>query len=110
MVTFEGKTLIIEGKRHLLDYLISDLCEFKNHIVVLFDPDEGLNISGQFNNLASFSYDGNKRWVADSPTSSGVHAYYKIASKNPLIGYSMASYRCQIDPCTGAILESEFYK
>ena len=110
MILFNNKILSINGEDHLLDFQIYEMSIYNDQVVVLFHPDEGLNMQGQFPNLVCFAFDGHKKWTADLPTSNNGDVYYKIVSKNPLIVNSMQSYQCQIDIGTGKILKRDFYK
>lgn len=110
MISFRDDILNLNGKDYKLDYRIYDVREYDDQVVVLFHPDEGLNVPGQFANLVSFTLDGQKKWAAEFPTADSVHVYCKIVSSTPLCVLSMASYSCEINLATGKVVKADFYK
>jgi len=81
-----------------------------NKIIVLLDPDSRAEKYGQFPNLIAIDRSGTTVWTAELPTKESGDAYYRIASAEPLIVYSVFSYSCRIDPQTGKIEEKRFFK
>ena len=77
---------------------------------VLHDPDSRAEKYGQFPNLIAIDRSGTTVWTAELPTKESGDAYYRIASAEPLIVYSVFSYSCRIDPQTGKIEEKRFFK
>lgn len=110
MITFSEKQIVIDGKAFDLEYTIVDAFEFNNLVVVLFDPDDYTLKFGQFANLLAINAAGKHIWTAELPTTASGDRYYKIASKQPLIVYSVCSYECEIDCATGRIVKSTFFK
>jgi hypothetical protein len=117
-VTFEAKTLVIDGLTIPMQWPVLDAVEHGNKVFVLLDPDAYLldadykrirrQGSPAIKNLLAFDRAGDKLWDAELPESADY--YYKISSTSPLVANSFSSYRCQIDSSTGAILAREFLK
>lgn len=110
MIKFSGKTLSID--KHTLEcpHTIVDARLCSDVVVVLFDGQEAPISGVPFRNLWGYSQDGHKLWVAEPPVSGSATEYMEIVSADPLIATSLASYRCQLDPRTGRIIDKEFYK
>lgn len=110
-VTFQAKTLVIDGLTLQMPWPVLDAVEHGEKVFVLLDPDAYLldlnyKIARRqggpaIKNLLAFDRDGTKLWEAELPESSDY--YYRISSACPLIVNSFSSYRCQIDPNSGAI-------
>jgi hypothetical protein len=110
MITFTGKTIIINDKLIELEYPIADAFELEHKIIVLFDSDARTEKFGQFPNLIALGLNGEKLWTAELPTTTSGDRYYKIASQIPLVVYSIYSEECEIDPSTGKIKRHTFFK
>lgn len=117
-VTFQAKTLVINGLTLQMQWPVLDAVEEGSAVFVLLDPDAYLLDADYkrmrrqggpaIKNLLAFDKGGTKLWEADLPESSDY--YYLISSASPLVVNSFSSYRCQINPSTGAILTREFFK
>jgi hypothetical protein len=100
------------------DYSAREVFELDERVIVLLDPDDYLadpdypkeRRRGQnsLRNLRAYSMSGQLLWEAEFPEPADY--YYKIVSRTPLVALSFSSYRCQIDPETGRILEAQFVK
>lgn len=117
-VTFQDKTLTIDGLTLQMQWPVLDAVEQGDKVFVLLDPDSYLldteykRVRRQggpsIRNLLAFDNAGKKLWEADLPESSDY--YYWISAAHPLTVNSFSSYRCQINPDTGAIQDREFLK
>jgi hypothetical protein len=100
------------------DYSAREVFDLDDRVIVLLDPDEYLadpdypkerrRGKDPLRNLRAYSKSGNLLWEAEFPEPADY--YYKIVSRTPLVALSFSSYRCQIDPETGCILEAQFVK
>ena len=108
-ISHVGDVLRIDGRGIVLDYPIEEAFGFEDKVIVLFNPDCNLELQ-RFNNLVAFDQAGRKLWVAELPTSDRAGVYYRIASRRPLKLLSFSSYECEIDPQTGRVLSSVFFK
>jgi hypothetical protein len=79
-------------------------------VLALFDPDSSDEGNGNFHNLVALNRSGQLKWTAELPTSDPGDRYYKIASTDPLIAYSVRSYDCFIDLRSGHIMHKYFTK
>jgi len=104
MISYSGKTLLINGSPVDLEHPIAEAFEADGKLLVLFDPDARTEKFGQFPNLVALSVSGEKLWTAELPTTTSGDRYYKIASKRPLVVYSIYSEECEIDPDIGKIV------
>lgn len=109
-VTFSGRTIFADGKNTDLEYPILDAFGLKDKVIVLFHPDAYTEKFGQFPNLVAVTFDGERVWTAELPTHQSGDRYYKIASRSPLVVYSIYSFECEIDESTGKIKKGIFYK
>lgn len=110
MMTFVGKVISIGGKSFEVEHPVADAFELEGRIIVLFDPDAYNETFGQFPNLIAMKPTGERLWTAALPTTSSGDRYYKVASKTPLVAYSINSFECEIDPATGQIKSRSFFK
>ena len=110
MIAYTKNRLEIDGETWTLEFSVLDAFEFCDGIIVLFHPDEGIKMSGQFANLVCLAKTGEKKWVAELPTVKSADAYYRISSREPLVVNSFCSYRCEIDLSTGKIIQKRFTK
>jgi hypothetical protein len=110
MIEHTGRTLRIDGLDLDLPYPISDAFELADRVIVLFDPDAYRETPGQFPNLIAVSRSGTMLWTAELPTTTAGDRYYKIASRTPLLAYSIYSLECAIDPLTGHIKARREFK
>jgi len=106
----DKKSLQIDESPLEFEFPISEIVFLKNVFCILFEPGSDNRNWGQFHNLYGININGKIIWKADLP-STKPDCYWKIK----LIGenlraYSFSSYDCIIDPITGKILSSEFYK
>jgi hypothetical protein len=110
MITFSGNT-IFNGESVLeVEHRVVDAFQIEGRIIVLFDPDSYTERFGQFPNFAAFTPTGERLWIAELPTTNTGDRYYKIASREPLVVYSIDSFECEIDPSTGRIKARRFFK
>lgn len=117
-VAFKAKTLTIDGISLQMPWPVLDAVEQGDMVFALLDPDSYLldmeykkmrrQGGPAIKNLLAFDKGGKKLWEADLPE--GSDYYYQISAVRPLTVNSFSSYRCQIDPGTGAILTREFLK
>lgn len=110
MITFSGKTVSIGGKSFEVEHPIADAFELGGRIIVLFNPDAYTEKFGQFPNLIALRPTGERLWTAELPTTTSGDRYYKVASRTPLVVYSVNSFECEIDPATGRIVARHFSK
>src|SRR5690349_19839780 len=100
MITFAGKTITIGDKLVAVEHPVVDAFELEGCIIVLFNPDAYTERFGQFPNLIALRPTGERLWIAELPTTTSGDSYYKIASRTPLVAYSINSFECEIDPVT----------
>lgn len=110
MITFSGKTISIGGKSFEVEHPVADAFELEGRIIVLFNPDAYTEKFGQFPNLVALRPTGERLWTAELPTTRSGDRYYKVASRTPLVVYSVYSEECEIEPATGRIKARRFYK
>lgn len=110
MITFIGTTVSVNGKSLTVEYPVIDAFEVEERIILLFDPDAYTEKFGQFRNLVALSATGERLWTAEMPTTTSGDRYYKVASRIPLVAYSIYSFECEIDITTGRIKARQFYK
>jgi hypothetical protein len=117
-VTFQTSTLVINGKSIQMPWAVLEAVEHEDKIFVLLDPDSYL-LDSEYKkmrrqgapvvkNLLAFNKSGVKLWEADMPEPSDY--YYLIGSASPLFVNSFSSYRCEIEPTSGKIINKEFLK
>ena len=109
-LSFSGNLLYISGRSIVLEYPIADAFIGERGVIVLLNPDSFQEKTGQFLNLLCISREGERVWVAELPTNESGDRYYRIASKCPLVAYSVKSFECMIDPWSGKLVGKEFYK
>lgn len=109
-MNYSDNVIVIDERRLHLPYKIKEAHEISNNILILFAPGEFKSEEKAFNNLHYYDRQGRMLWVAELPTDEPMDRYYKIKSIDPIIAYSVCSYSCNIDPSTGKIIESKFYK
>jgi len=117
-IKYLGSDLNINGKILSMQYEIRDAFILGEKIIVLIDPNSYLGDPmyskerrrgvNSFKNLFAISFDGEKLWEAEYPEK--VDYFYKIISREPLIVSSFSSFRCEINPKTGSILNQIFLK
>lgn len=117
-VSFQGKTLLIDGQSVQMPWYVLDAVEQGNKVFVLLDPDSYLldpnykimrrQGAPAIRNLIAVTKTGATLWEAEMPEASDY--YYRLSSATPLIANSFSSYRCEIDPSNGAIKNKEFLK
>jgi len=110
MISFDGKTLSIDGRRYELEHPVVDAIEHENLVVVLFDPAAYTSKFGQFANLQAFSRIGEPLWTAELATNKSGDRYYKVAKGDVLRAASIYSFVCDIDLNNGQIARREFLK
>lgn len=109
-VTFIEKTVCVGNRKIELDYPIADAFQQDDKLIVLYKPDSKTEKFGQFQNLVGLNLEGNQIWAAELPTTQSGDAYYRIASRAPLVASSIFSYEAEIDLETGKIKQSHFFK
>ena len=110
-VSFSGNCLFVGSEQIAsFDVPISKAFSSGRLVIVLLDHGAYPRDVHRCNNLLAVDRRGRKTWVARLPSEKRADAYYKIASEEPLIVYSIASYECKIDPLSGQILSSTFFK
>jgi hypothetical protein len=111
-IDIAGNRLTIGADHRVVDfsYPIKEAFEQGGTIVVFLDPDANLGKDGQYRNLIGLDLIGNKKWLAELPTSDSCDVYWRIKQRDPLIVSSFSSYECRINLRTGDIESSEFYK
>jgi hypothetical protein len=117
-ISFQGKALVIDGHSIELAWPVLDAIEDAGKVFVLFDPDSYLSDPSYkvtrrqgapaIKNLIALTKAGVKLWEAETPDSSDY--YYRLTSTEPLVANTFSSYRCEIDPDSGAIKKREFLK
>jgi hypothetical protein len=110
MITFAGNTILAGGRVVEVEHPVADAFQLEGRIIVLFDPDSYTERFGQFPNLAAYAPTGERLWTTELPTTISGDRYYKVASREPLVVYSIYSFECEIDPSTGRIIARRFYK
>jgi hypothetical protein len=110
VITFSGATISVNGHYFQMEYPVEEAFEADNKVIALLDPDAFVEKFGQFNNLCAVDLSGRRLWTAELPTTDSGDRYYKIASRTPLIAYSIWSYECEIDADTGRIRRRTFFK
>jgi hypothetical protein len=110
MIKLLNGKLSINDKLIELKYPVIDAFESGGTVIALFDPDAYTEKFGQFPNLVALQTNGVQIWVAELPTTNTGDCYYKIASKMPLVVYSVCSEECEIEVATGRIKTRSFYK
>lgn len=109
-VAFSGSVLSIGGRTVRLDYPIQHAVALGDSVIVLYDPDAYQLKFGQFPNLEAFTPRGQKLWTAELPTTTTGDRYYELLSGDPLLAHSFSSFRCEIDPASGKIVQKTFLK
>jgi len=118
-LSYQGRRLCIDEKVEIrVQWPILQAMDGGGAIYVLLDPDAYLADPGYLKsrrlgvpaikNLVAFSRDGEMLWEAAFPEDADY--YYSIDSVDPLTARSFSSFRCEIDPDSGAILNKEFLK
>ena len=117
-ISFQGSTLLIDGKPIQQPWTVLDAIEHADKIFVLFDPDSYLLNSSYkilrrqgapvIRNLIAIDKNGRKLWDGELPDTSDY--YYRICSAMPLVVNSFSSFRCEIDTYSGKIKSREFVK
>src|SRR5258705_10633288 len=110
-VTFQAKTLVVDGQLVQMPWPVLDAVEHGDKVFVLLDPDSYLldpeykkmrrQGATAIRNLLALDKAGTKLWEAEFPEPSDY--YYRIGSASPLTANSFSSYRSEIDPNTGSI-------
>lgn len=111
-VEFSGRTLRVGSTERELEYPIADAFRAATGVVVVlfrYDADLPKYASRQFANLFALSPSGERRWLAELPTT-GSDAYVAIASRDPLVATSWSGYACTLAPRDGRIVRAEFTK
>lgn len=107
----DGESLVVGRNMFRLAHRIKDAFLVADRVIVLFDGGSVMKQWGQFANLVAIEpTTGEQLWEAELPTTTTGDLYYKIASHDPLVAYSVKSFACTIDTNTGAITEKEFFK
>lgn len=110
-ISFVGESLAVGEKRFRMSHPVEDAFSAAALIIVLYDPDSVSSRFGQFPNLVAIDpLTGEQVWEAELPSSMTGDRYYKIASHDPLVAYSVKSFVCSIDTTSGKITKKEFVK
>lgn len=109
MISFQENTVDVAGNSFEVEYPIQDVKVVNELVLVLYKPD-AFKGGGQFRNLVAFTKQGEKKWLAELPTTNSMDAYYQFISESPLVVNSYCSFRCELDVATGEILNKEFFK
>ena len=117
-VTYQGRTVTIDGNSYQMPYEIRDAFALDAMVIVLLDPNSYLNDPAYgkerrrgvnpLRNLLALDGNGAVLWEAEF--AEAVDYYYRVVSTAPLVALSFSSYRCEIDPGTGRIVRKEFFK
>ena len=111
MLSFDGDSLVVGRKSFRMAHPVKDAFTVAALVIVLFDADSVTNKFGQFANLIAIDpLTGDQVWEAELPSTTTGDHYYKVASHDPLIAYSVQSFVCTIDATTGKITDKEFVK
>jgi len=110
MIDLSDKVLFVDGNVLELEFPVAEAFELDKIIIILYDPDAYASKFGQFPNLIALLPSGERLWTAELPTTTSGDRYYKIASRIPLVAYSIYSEECEIDPATGRIISHRFIK
>lgn len=115
---FHENVLLVNDNRIDVGAPILDAQANPDMVLVLIDPDPYLREpeykrtrrAGQpaIRNLLAFSLDGTRLWDAEMPEEADY--YHKIVNTDPIEVDSFSSFRCQLDPRTGAIASKRFLK
>jgi hypothetical protein len=110
-VSFAGASLSVGDRKFQMPHPIEEAFLLGALVIVLFAPDSVSSAFGQFPNLIALDPgSGHQVWEAELPSATTGDRFYKIASRVPLVAYSVKSFVCTIDPVTGRITEKEFVK
>jgi hypothetical protein len=117
-ITIQGNRLVIDGRSIELQWPILDAIEGKDRIFVLFDPSKVHFVQGEkglvrrpgrvIPNLIAIGKDGTLLWEGAYPQTEDY--YYNFSPAGKLAVNSFSSWRCEIDPNTGAIVGKVFFK
>lgn len=117
-VTFQGRTVTIDGNPYHMPYEIREAFALGEIVIVLLDPNAYLKDptydkerrrgNNPQHNLLGLDGNGKVLWEAEF--AEPVDYYYRVASRSPLVVLSFSSFRCEIDPHTGKIVQKEFFK
>lgn len=110
MISFEGRTLTIDGKAYELEHPIANAVKSDDQVIVLYDPDAFTSKVGQFQNLIAVARNGRIRWKAELPSTTTGDRYYRFTLSGSLWASSVFSEVCEVDLANGRILRKEFVK
>jgi hypothetical protein len=106
-VTYDGDLVSVGSASIRVAHAVIDAALVGETLVVVYDY---MLKQGAWANLEAFDLSGARLWTAENPTNHATDAYVNIMNTAPLVVGNFAGYECQIDPRTGAILESRFTK
>ncbi len=110
-VSFAAQSIVVGDKTFQMPHPVADAFALAAVVIVLLDPDSVMSRFGQFRNLMAIDpLTGEQVWAAELPSSTTGDRYYKVASREPLVAYSVKSFVCTIDASTGKISEKDFEK
>ena len=110
-VRFDRELLTVGDTSYRLEHPVQDAFAAMDLVIVLFNPDSVTDRFGQFPNLVALSAStGELVWKAELPSTTTGDRYYRIASHDPLVAYSVRSFVCTIEMSTGRITDREFVK
>ena len=110
VIRWNGRKLTVGETTLELEYPIEEAFVAGDRVVVLLACSAQAENWRQFPNLIALDRRGNKLWTAELPTTYSVDCYHMIASRDPLVVYSLASYECEIDVTNGRIRKRTFTK
>jgi hypothetical protein len=111
MISFYADTqsLVIGKNKVKFDFPIYQLAFYRDVFFVLFHPGSDGKNWGQFHNLCGVNVEGKVMWKAELPDSSA-GCFDRITLEDEKLHAYASTYDCIIDPATGKIMSSEFYK
>ena len=107
-IPFAGRSLTHGGRTFELPHQILDAIPFQHGVAVIYDYME-FPQGRPANNLVAFDAAGRELWTAENLNQPAA-AYTRFVSASPLRANNFCSFQCTLDPTTGKIVESIFYK
>lgn len=109
LIDIDKKTLKLKGKEIKFDFPIYQIAFCENVFFILFHPGSDNRSWGKFQNLYGVDMDGKILWKAELPDNfSG--CFDRINLINGQLHTYVSTYDCTVDPTTGRIISTEFYK
>jgi hypothetical protein len=107
-LSFTGRTVFVNGHSIEVPYSILDAIRFKRGFALIYDYME-MPRDQRRNNLEAFDSNAQRLWIAESPNEPAA-AYVSFVCAQPLRADNFSSYECTLDPDTGKIVRSVFFK